>query len=139
MADIQIEFTDNSDEVLRELENRVQVALEAVGIQAEGYAKKLTPVGRPFGGTLRQSITHAVKGNNCYIGTNIPYAPFVEWGTGIYATDGNGRKSPWSYQDRYGKWHRTKGMEPHHMLKKAASEHTPQYKAIMEHYLKGND
>ncbi|WP_303834712.1 HK97 gp10 family phage protein [Ruminococcus flavefaciens] len=133
MADIEINITDNSGEVLKALEQQTQAALTAIGITAEGFAKRLTPVDL---GTLRNSITNTVVDNDVYIGTNIPYAPYVELGTGIYATDGRGRKSPWAYQDRKGQWHRTKGMKPHHMLKKAASEHNSEYKAIIEEYLK---
>lgn len=134
MPDIDIQITDNSGEILKELEKKTAASLEAVGITAEGFTKRSTPVDL---GTLRNSMTHAVRGDDVYIGSNIPYAGFVELGTGIYASDGKGRKSPWSYQDRNGKWHRTKGMKPHHMLKKAASEHTEEYKRIIESIMKG--
>jgi phage gpG-like protein len=145
MPDIDIQITDNSGEILKALEEKTKAALEGVGIQAEGYAKRSTPPTATSPnrtnstvslGILRNSMTHAVRGDDVYIGSNIPYAPFVELGTGIYASDGKGRKSPWSYQDRNGKWHRTKGMEPHHMLKKAASEHTEEYKRIIESIMK---
>lgn len=134
MSDIDINITDNSGIILAELEQKKKAALTGIGIQAEGFAKRSTPVDL---GTLRNSMTHAVRGDDVYIGSNIPYAGFVELGTGIYASDGKGRKSPWSYQDRNGKWHRTKGMKPHHMLKKAASEHTEEYKRIIESIMKG--
>lgn len=29
--------------------------------------------------------------------TNCEYAPYVEYGTGIYATQGHGRETPWIY------------------------------------------
>lgn len=132
MADIEINVIDNSGEVLKALEQHTQAALTAIGITAEGFAKKKTPVGHPYGGTLRNSITNAVRGDEVYIGTNVSYAPYVELGTGIYATDGKGRRSPWSYKDREGKWHRTKGMRPHHMLRDAAATHAKEYKAIIE-------
>ena len=133
MPDIDIQITDNSGEILRALEEKKKAALEGVGIQAEGFAKRLTPVDL---GTLRNSMTHAVRGDDVYIGSNLQYAPFVELGTGIYASDGKGRQSPWGYYDRNGKYHRTRGMKPHHMLKKAASEHTEEYKRIIEAIMK---
>lgn len=71
MADIEINITDNSGEVLKALEQQTQAALTAIGITAEGFAKKQTPVDL---GTLRNSITNTVKGDEVYIGTNIPYA-----------------------------------------------------------------
>lgn len=137
-------FTDNSQQVLDALEGSVNVALEEIGIRAEGYAKVLTPVGTPestgvegyHGGTLRNSIAHKVVGEEVYIGTNLDYAPYVELGTGIYASDGTGRKNPWVWKDKNGKFHWTRGMKPQHMLKKAASEHTEEYKKVIEKHLK---
>ncbi len=136
MADIDIKITDNSDEVLKQLANRTHVALEAVGIQAEGFAKRSAPVNT---GRLRSSITHAVKGSDCYIGTNVDYAMWQELGTGIYASDGKGRQSPWAFQDSKGVWHNTRGVKPKHFIRNAAANHSKEYKAIIEHYLKGND
>ena len=135
MNDFTIHLEDNSEEFLKELEDKKDLILEALGIQVEAYAKMLTPVGDT--GRLRNSITHAVKGDEVYIGTNVSYAPYVELGTGIYASDGKGRKSPWAFQDSKGKWHWTRGIKPHHMLKRAASEHDKEYKAIIEAILKG--
>lgn len=117
--------------MLREFDADKQAALEAIGITAEGYAKKLTPVDT---GTARNSISHAVKGSDVYIGSNVEYIPWLEYGTGIYASDGQGRQSPWGYYDRDGKYHVTRGQKPHHMLKKAATEHNEEYRRI----LKGN-
>lgn len=133
MPDIDIQITDNSGEILRALEEKKKAALEGVGIQAEGYAKRSTPVDT---GRLRDSITHAVRGDDVYIGTNVEYGIWLELGTGIYASDGKGRQSPWGYYDRNGKYHVTRGTKPRHMLKKAASEHTEEYKRIIEAIMK---
>jgi HK97 gp10 family phage protein len=69
-------------------------------------------------GALRASITHAVAadGLSAEVGTPLHYAPYVEFGTGIYASKGDGRKDPWSYQDDEGKWHYTRGMHPNPFL-----------------------
>ena len=40
------------------------------------------------------------------------YAPYVEYGTGIYAVNGDGRKTPWSYKNAKGKWVTTVGQKP---------------------------
>ena len=110
MADVDIHITDNSEEVLRELERKKAVALEAVGITAEGFAKRLTPVDT---GRLRNSISHTVVGTEAaYIGTNVEYGPYIELGTVNYT----------------GK----------HMLKRAASEHSDTYKAIIKRILQEN-
>ena len=82
-------------------------------------------------------MTHSVKGDDVYIGTNVEYAMWLELGTGIYASDGKGRQSPWGYYDRDGKYHVTRGTKPRHMLKKAASEPTEEYTRIIENQMKG--
>lgn len=128
MFGFDMKMEDNSKAVLEDLERRKKIALLKLGVTAEGFAKKNAPVDL---GTLRQSISHTIKGDDVYIGTNNPIAPYVEYGTGIYATDGKGRKSPWSYKDRKGKWHYTRGIRPRHFLRNAASQHTEDYIRII--------
>ena len=50
---------DNREEVMSKVDKAMMVALEAVGLEAEGDVKKLVPVDT---GLLRNSITHAVDG-----------------------------------------------------------------------------
>lgn len=83
---------DNTEEVLNTLGSATERILTMIGIKAEKYAKARCPVGTSAstgikgyrGGTLRNSITFQVEGNNVYIGTNVEYAPYVELGTGPY-------------------------------------------------------
>ena len=65
------------------------------------------------------SITHYVEGDTGVVGTNKQYAPYVEYGTGLFAREGNGRQTPWSYQDAKGEWHSTKGQKPQPFLEPA--------------------
>ena len=102
-----ITVIDNSEEVLKKVSEATKRALEAVGLQAEGYAKMLCPVDT---GRLRNSITHTYDADYAYIGTNVEYAPYVEMGTS-----------------------RTKAQP---FLRPAAEDHTEEYKQIFEHYLK---
>lgn len=44
-------------------------------------------------------------------GPTAEYAPYVEYGTGVFAADGSGRQTPWSYKDESGKWHTTSGQK----------------------------
>ena len=55
-VDIKI---DNTDLIKDATHEALDIALEAVGLQVEGYAKYLCPVDT---GLLRNSITHAVHG-----------------------------------------------------------------------------
>ena len=100
-------YKDNADEVLAALERAKKRGLEAIGLTAEGHAKKETPVDT---GRLRNSISHATDDEAAYIGTNVEYAPYVEMGA-------RGRKGV-------------------HMLQRAATEHTDEYKRIMEDAMK---
>lgn len=106
-----VRITDNSAEVLKALGEQLGAALEAVGLKAEGYAKRLAPVDT---GRLRNSISHAVSEdeNATYIGTNVEYAPYVELGTS-----------------------RTK---EHPFLKPAVTDYQDEYIQIVKQYLKND-
>ena len=53
-----------------------------------------------------------INENEIEISTNVPYAPYVEYGTGIYNSHGLGRTSKWRYEDSKGEWHTTSGYDP---------------------------
>ena len=128
---------DNSAEVLRELETKIEAALEACGNQAVSHAKQnITEAGRVDTGAMRNSMTHQVEDDTCYVGTNNEYAIYHEYGTGIYTDGGGGRQTPWFYVDAKGEGHFTHGMKPIHFLKNALADHKDEYKAIIEQQLK---
>lgn len=134
---VNVTVTDNTGLVREALESATRNALTAIGSTAERYAKQETPVDL---GRLRNSMTHVVQDNSVYVGTNVEYAPYVELGTGIYASDGNGRKDPWVYYDeKTGKFRLTRGSKPHHMIRRAVTEHTDEYREIVKEAFKGNE
>ena len=97
-------------------------ALDKACIGVEGSAKKRCPVKT---GHLHESITHVVKMEEFtgYVGTSVPYAPYVEIGTGIYSSRGDGRQTPWIYVDpATGEKIFTHGSHPHPFLKPAMDE-----------------
>lgn len=146
-----IKFTDNSGLVLSALDEAVGRSLEEIGLRAEGHAVQNAPVGTPEstgvqhykGSSLKNSITHKVVENTVHIGTNIksengfPYGIAVELGTGIYAANKDGRKSPWAWQDKNGDWHWTKGIKPTHFLKNAIANHQKEYEKVIKNNFKG--
>lgn len=79
---------DRTEEVTAQLEKAIEIAMEAVGMEAEGDVKEITPVGTPestgiphyVGGNLRNSITHEYSKEEQaeYIGTVVHYVPYVE-------------------------------------------------------------
>lgn len=110
----------NLDKLNYKLENLanldVSKALNRACLVVENEAKRLCPVDT---GDLRNSINHEVHNNVGIVGTNKEYAPYVEFGTGIFAVEGNGRDTPWSYQDDKGEWHTTVGQKPQPFLETA--------------------
>jgi len=94
-------------------------------LMIEGDAKVNCPVDE---GRLRSSITHEIVNDlaghqlSARVGTNVFYAPYIEFGTGIYAKDGTGRKTPWVYRDRRGVMHFTRGIRPRAFLANAFSK-----------------
>lgn len=89
----------------------------------ERDGKKNCPVDQ---GILRASIQHDVSLSDTEIVGTVfsseEIAPYVHQGTGIYVSDGNGRKTPWKYEAKAGKykgWHITRGQKPNQFLDKA--------------------
>lgn len=131
-----IEFVDNTAEVLGELSDKVSQALEAMAEKAEDYAKGLCPVRT---GRLRNSITHTISGagamtrvyqnsggdsfgqsigaadseKSAYIGTNVEYAAIVEMNDNAHHETGQA-----------------------HYLRDAVTNHASEYQQIAEEYLK---
>ncbi|HAT4348528.1 HK97-gp10 family putative phage morphogenesis protein [Clostridium perfringens] len=94
-------------------------------------------------GTLRAAMTHDV--NIVFgqiigrVGNTLEYAPYVHQGTGIYAKDGDGRKTPWKYKVEAGKykgWHTTKGQKPQPFLEKAKVDNIVKIQNILGEGLK---
>lgn len=136
---------NNKNEILGQLDEAIERALEAMGLQAESYAKAAcTAVDT---GLLRNSITHAIAGkpaatasytadkpkpgkknsgsyagsapyekNTVFIGTNVEYAPYVEQG---HALPGGGHVA---------------GI---HFLERGVMGHTAEFKKLAEAALKG--
>lgn len=107
---VDIKITDNSEEVLEAMNEQVFAWLEAIGEDAAGTAADKAPVDT---GRLKGSISSAVVESEkaVYIGTNVEYAPYQEFGT-------------------------SRGIKGKHFLQFGASAHQEEYKALLEEYLK---
>lgn len=122
-------FNDNN-EFAKSIENAtlkiISEATKNMGkacLVVERDAKKNCSVDQ---GTLRASIQHDVSFSDTEIVgsvfSSLEYAPYVHQGTGIYAVNGDGRKTPWKYKVEAGKykgWHITQGQKPNPFLDKA--------------------
>lgn len=96
----------NFQRVRNDIERAIDASLEAVGILVQGQVTELVPIDT---GRLKGSITYATSTakseprtpatsadavkhdgseNTVLVGTNVEYAPYVEFGTGIYGPKG---------------------------------------------------
>ncbi len=94
MAIFSFKVSDNNTSKVLQIErDTLRKVLTAWGIMAQGYATEYCPKDT---GNLSQSIDYGLIEDNMemQVGTNVEYAPYVELGTGIYAEEGNGRKTP---------------------------------------------
>ena len=106
------------------LPSKLDLGIEMACQKVENKAKDKCPVDD---GPLKASIEHKVipyKGEGI-VGTNEEYAVYVHEGTGIYAKNGNGRQTPWTYRTPDGKYHYTKGQEANPFLQDALDEEMP--------------
>ena len=120
---MSIEF-EGLDELLKSLdgmldEEKINRALMKSCALVERNAKQKAPKGV---GELRRSITSEVKDGVGVVFTPLEYAPYVEYGTGIFAENGGRTDVPWNYQDDEGNWHSTSGMEPQPYMRPALNE-----------------
>ena len=139
-------YKDNTDEVLSKMEKAIERGLEAIGMTAEGHAKKVLTKAvytgdkdYPLTGRLRNSITYAVSGKKAAIqsysgdhgeegGTYDGTAPddkekAVYLGTNVVYAAGIETGS-----------HRKAGAV--HFLQDAAANHSDEYKKLMEDSMK---
>lgn len=115
----KIEMEIYLPKVLDALDSAVYDSLESAIGEIETQTKKNT---KEKTGRTKASWEHRVDMDNytAYVGSNYENAIWEEFGTGIEAQHGNGRKDvPWVYQDEQGKWHRTSGKKPRKALQKA--------------------
>lgn len=128
---------DNTKEVLSALDKAIERGLKAIGMTAEGHAKK-DPNMPVDTGLARNSITFAISGKEAntssykadkgdktgsysgtapndkdeavYIGSNVEYFPYIELGSPTISA--------------------------RHVLKNAATQHTDEYKKQMQDSMK---
>lgn len=136
---------------LEELEqalNKGMVPLECVdralikaGLIIEEDAKRRCPIGRT--GQLKNSIHYRLTNEGferaVVVGSNLEYAPYVEYGTGIHAMNNDGRQTPWVYySEEDDRFYWTEGQEPQPYLNPAFEENTERIKqAVANIIMKG--
>lgn len=129
----EIKF-DGLDELLNSLDNlvsttQIEQSLGKACALVERAAKQKAPKGT---GELRRSITSEVKDLEGVVYTPLEYAPYVEYGTGLFAEEGGRQDVPWNYKDDEGNWHSTSGQHPQPFMRPALDENREEILRIMK-------
>ena len=104
-------------------ESKIYQAIGRACALVEQKAKEKAPKDT---GALKRSITSEVNNSSGemvgVVFTPLEYAPYVEFGTGLFAEKGGRQDVPWSYQDDEGNWHSTSGQRPQPFMRPALDE-----------------
>ena len=131
MSDIRLE---GLEEVLGALDDladtsKLDAALGKACALVERSAKQKAPKDT---GDLSRSITSKVEGTEGVVYTPLEYAPYVEYGTGLFAESGGRQDVPWNYQDDEGNWHSTSGQKPQPYMRPALNENREEILRIIK-------
>jgi HK97 gp10 family phage protein len=131
-------WVEGVDSITQRLEDiadteQLRTALGRACALVERAAKEKAPKGT---GELRRSITSRIEdyGGDLLgvVFTPLEYAPYVEFGTGLFAEEGGRTDVPWNYKDDEGVWHSTSGMEPRPYLRPALNENREEIVRILK-------
>lgn len=112
---MSVEFHDYSRIVLQKIHETGEAFLEEVGGELEAQTKRNTKVDT---GKTKGSWEHVVDEQKMevQVGSRYKNALWEEFGTGIYALNGDGRQTKWVYRTPDGKYHTTVGKKPRRAL-----------------------
>ena len=112
---MSVEFRDFSRIALQKINDCGATFLEEVGGELEAQVKQNTKVDT---GKTKGSWEHVVDEQKMevQVGSRYKNALWEEFGTGIYALNGDGRKTKWVYRTPDGKFHTTVGKKPRRAL-----------------------
>lgn len=124
---LHFEFDEKSLNIFAENLINEEDAKRAMGKACaliERSAKELAPKDT---GHLARSITSEVRAYEDTVEgrvfTPLEYAPYIEYGTGLWAENGNGRQTPWVYYDeKHDKFIYTVGQHPQPFMRPALDE-----------------
>ena len=108
--------------------NKMPDRFESKMLDAAQFVEEVAKMKAPKDtGRLIGSIESKVeRSGNTITGTvftPVEYAPYQEFGTGLFAVNGDGRKTPWAYEDpRTGETVFTRGNRPHPFMGPALRE-----------------
>lgn len=121
MGDFEASVDTAVDKIEQMLIRNMELALDQVsntaktkvGVQSGALRADIRPLGIKIQGD--EIVGH--------VGNTLEYAPYHHQGTGIYAIEGNGRKTPWIYENpKTGEKIFTRGSKPNPYLKDAVEQ-----------------
>lgn len=122
----------------------LSIPLGRAGALVEGEAKKnVTGWGMGGNGELRNSILYTVNDNKVDIGTNVYYAPYVEYGTGLFGPAGariyprHAKVLHWTDRDGEHFAKSVKGMKPRPFMHPALTQNRTKVLEIFRNYFRG--
>lgn len=131
------EFEGKANEVKKQLGESLIKGITEACLLVQAQAKMLTPVKT---GQLRDSIEYKVQDDAGEVvgevGTHLEHGLYVEFGTGEFAENGQGRKGGWVYEAPDGEMHFTYGQKPQAFLKPAFRENKNNIEKILGQVLK---
>lgn len=134
---------DNIEPLIQRLDklvdaSKIEGAMGKACALVERSAKQKAPKDT---GQLRNSITSKVERDASdvvgVVFTPKEYAPYVEYGTGLFAEKG-GRKDSWAYEDDEGNWHTTSGQKPQPYMRPALNENRDKILQILKEGVKND-
>ena len=137
-----IEYRDNTEEVLSALKAAIKRGNEAIGMAAERHAKKRITIARAVDtGRLRNSITYALAGEETHVKSYKANKGGKDRETYTYDGTAEGEKGSGVYIGTNVEYavfveNGARGRTAVHFLQDAATGHTDQYKQLMEDSMK---
>lgn len=108
-----VDYWSRLSESINDLGDAARAFMYEAGGELQTMAQRTVRVDT---GQTKGSYTYEVHENGeqieCTFGSTIQNGIYEEYGTGEYALKGDGRKTPWKFKDRNGKWYRTTGKTP---------------------------
>ncbi|MDW5300754.1 MAG: HK97 gp10 family phage protein [Sedimentibacter sp.] len=129
-------FKDNSDNCIKAIRDAQEAALRAIGELMYSAVFPLIPTDTT---ELQNSLDYKIDLSemSITIGVNTEYAIYVEFGTGVFAENDEGRQGGWAYTDKEtGEKIFTMGNKPQPYLRPAYRDNVENIKQIIEENLR---
>ena len=138
---IEIEGLEGLEDIIKDMVDTDKM-VAAMG-KACALVEKEAKINAPKDtGALRRSISSKVDVDGKEVVgtvfTPLEYAPYIEYGTGLFAESGGRKDVPWHYQDDKGEWHSTNGIHPCPFMRSALLDNRNRIKNILMRGIKND-